>query len=90
MVRAVSPAPGGSGREICPARDAAPRHVAFGWGAHFCIGAPLARMELLVAMEELAAAFPELAVDAEPHFRPVFPLRALDSLWLRHCMVTTS
>ncbi|MGH7789764.1 MAG: cytochrome P450 [Candidatus Binatia bacterium] len=42
-------------------------HVAFGIGAHFCLGASLARLELRVFFEELAQRMPELALaDAEP------------------------
>ena len=33
--------------------DRKPQHVAFGIGAHFCLGANLARMELRVALREL-------------------------------------
>ena len=43
-----------------------PQHLAFGIGAHFCLGANLARMELRVAFEELLARLPDLAyADAE-------------------------
>jgi cytochrome P450 monooxygenase OleP len=42
-------------------------HVAFGFGIHTCIGLPLARMELRVAVRELLRRFPDLALDVEPH-----------------------
>ena len=48
-------------------------HVAFGgYGAHFCLGASLARLELRVMFEELLAGLPELALDPEsqPRWRP--------------------
>lgn len=38
-------------------------HVAFGFGAHFCLGAALARLEARVALEELLARLPDVAVD---------------------------
>ena len=40
------------------------RHVAFGFGIHFCLGASLARMEGRVALEETLKRFPEWDVDA--------------------------
>ena len=48
-------------------------HVAFGgYGAHFCLGASLARLELRVMFEELLATLPdlELASDAPLALRP--------------------
>jgi len=39
------------------------RHVSFGYGVHFCIGASLARLEARVALEETLARFPEWEVD---------------------------
>jgi cytochrome P450 len=56
------------------------RHVAFGAGAHFCLGAALARAEAQVALTALLA-LPdlELAVD-EPEWRPLVALHGLRSL----------
>jgi cytochrome P450 len=39
------------------------RHLAFGHGVHFCLGAPLARLELSTALSLLAARFPGLRLD---------------------------
>lgn len=39
------------------------RHVAFGWGAHFCLGAHLARLTARVALEALLARVPSLRLD---------------------------
>lgn len=40
----------------------AQRHMAFGFGIHECIGEPLARMELRIALTELARRFPDLTL----------------------------
>lgn len=41
-------------------RKDARNHMAFGKGLHHCMGAPLARLELRILLEELTAAFPEM------------------------------
>lgn len=41
-------------------RDGSTRHLSLGHGAHYCMGAPLARMEATLALEQLFARFPEL------------------------------
>lgn len=43
-----------------PARDTAARHLSLGHGPHYCLGAPLARMEATIALEQLFTRFPEL------------------------------
>ncbi|MCX4537115.1 cytochrome P450 [Streptomyces sp. NBC_00841] len=51
-----------------PARTSAARHLSLGHGPHYCLGAPLARMEATIALEQLFRRFPALEVtvpDAE-------------------------
>ena len=44
-----------------------PEHQAFGpGGRHFCLGAPLARLELKVLLEEVLKRYPDIAIDGEP------------------------
>jgi cytochrome P450 len=44
------------------------RHIAFGLGPHFCIGAPLSRAEGQIALTTLTARFPNLTLAAPPHW----------------------
>jgi cytochrome P450 len=63
-------------------RDAR-RHVAFGAGAHYCLGAPLARAEAQVALAALID-LPDLQLETdEPQWRPVETLHALEALPVR-------
>ncbi|MPZ96562.1 MAG: cytochrome P450 [Propionibacteriales bacterium] len=57
-------------------------HVGFGMGLHFCLGAPLARMELAVSVAELLRRFPRLALAEEPEQRPTFVLRGYRTIRL--------
>jgi cytochrome P450 len=57
------------------------KHVAFGLGSHFCLGAPLARLEGRIVFEELVRRVPELRLDGPaPEYRDNFNLRGLKSL----------
>ncbi len=55
-------------------RDPNP-HLAFGVGVHFCLGAPLARMELAESLAALFDRFPDLVLAGEPVSRETFVLR---------------
>jgi cytochrome P450 len=60
-------------------RDPNP-HIGFGAGIHFCIGAPLARMEMSVALPRLMERFPTLELAGEPTSRGTFVLRGWASV----------
>jgi len=53
-------------------RRNAREHLSFGYGAHYCLGAPLARLEALVVLEELSARLPSLRLipGQTLHFQP--------------------
>jgi cytochrome P450 len=60
------------------------RHLSFGWGIHFCLGAPLARLEAQIAIGTLLRRLPHLALATERVvWRQSFAVRALMELPVR-------
>ncbi|GAB1511904.1 cytochrome P450 [Actinophytocola sp. KF-1] len=55
-------------------------HLGFGAGIHYCVGAPLARVEIAAALEALTTELPGLRLAAEPERRPEFVIRGLRNL----------
>jgi cytochrome P450 len=62
-----------------PGREPNPQ-VAFGAGIHFCIGAPLARLEMQIAMPFLFQRLPKLALAEHPTYRNAYHFHGLESL----------
>jgi cytochrome P450 len=62
-----------------PERDPNP-HVSFGAGIHFCVGAPLARLEMEVALPLLFERLPRLALKGEPRYRNAYHFHGLEAL----------
>jgi cytochrome P450 len=63
-------------------RDPNP-HVTFGAGIHFCLGAPLARVELETSFRTLLERIPGLELVREPSWKPGYIIRGLESLLVR-------
>jgi cytochrome P450 len=55
-------------------------HIGFGAGIHFCLGAPLARLEMAVSIPALFKRFPQLELTSTPVRRPTFSLRGYESV----------
>jgi unspecific monooxygenase len=58
-------------------------HVSFGAGIHFCVGAPLARLELQVALPAIFARFPTLTIAEPPRYADLYHFHGLERLMLR-------
>jgi cytochrome P450 len=68
-----------------PDRPNAADHLAFGQGVHYCLGAPLARLETAIALRQIAcrASSVALAPGNDLRYQPSFLLRGLERLQLR-------
>ena len=57
-----------------------PAHLGFGGGLHFCVGAPLARLEMQIALPALFNAIPNLKLAEKPAFSDSYHFHKLDRL----------
>ena len=62
-----------------PGRDPNP-HVTFGAGIHFCVGAPLARLEMAIALPILFERLPNLRLAERPRCRDAFHFHGVEAL----------
>ena len=55
-------------------------HISFGGGIHFCLGAPLARLELSTSLPTLFERFPTIQMTEKPELRETFVLRGYSEI----------
>ncbi len=60
-----------------------PKNASFGGGIHFCVGAPLARLELEIALKILFERCPNLRLASSPTYADVFHFHGLDALMVQ-------
>ena len=65
--------------EFDPDRESI-RHLGFGRGPHFCLGAPLARLEAAIALSAVTARFPSARIIDEPQYKQNVTLRGMSTL----------
>lgn len=72
----------GEPQHFDPTRPTKP-HLGFGAGLHFCIGAPLARLELRAGLQELMRARPRLSLAQAPRYADIYHFHGLSALRVR-------
>jgi cytochrome P450 len=55
-------------------------HISFSLGIHYCLGAPLARLELQTAVAALMRRVPEMRLNYTPEYRDSYVIRGLKDL----------
>jgi cytochrome P450 len=63
-------------------------HLGFGAGVHYCLGAPLARLEVAAVLDALRTRLPGMALSGTPRRRPDFVMRGLTELVVEDLTVT--
>lgn len=71
---------GETAHELDVRREDASRHVSFGSGVHYCLGAALAKMEGEIAVTKLIRRFPNLSITEEPTFNSRIILRGREKI----------
>ncbi len=71
-----------------PARTG-PVNTSFGAGLHFCVGAPLARLELRIGLAALFHRLPDLTLAAPPRYADLYHFHGLDRLMVRRSSART-
>lgn len=56
------------------------RHLSFGAGIHYCLGAPLARLEAAIVLPMLLERFADIRLAGEPAWKPLLVLRSIEAL----------
>ena len=63
-----------------PTHENVKKHLGLGHGAHFCMGAPLARLEMQIALPILFERCPNLALTQQPQYANVYHFHGLQQL----------
>lgn len=76
------PAAYGAPNTFDPQRQG-PKNTSFGGGIHFCVGAPLARLELQIALKVLFERCPDMQIVAPPKYGDVYHFHGLEKLMVQ-------